>query len=256
MISKKLIKLVHSLELSKYRNREGLFIAEGPKLVGELLAAKFTPKAIFATPDWQTEFNKELNKQSSINIISDNELRSISLQRNPNQVLALFPLPEYSLPSDLGSTNLVLALDGIQDPGNMGTICRIADWFGIEDIICNKNTVDVYNPKAIQATMGAVARIRIHYCDLENFLSTARSQGIPVYGTFLDGNNIYDTQLSTNGIIVMGNEGNGISSEISTCVSHRLLIPNYPLGRITTESLNVAVATAITVAEFRRRKQK
>ena len=168
-------------------------------------------------------------------------------------MIALFPQPEYALPDDLGMHGLVLALDGIQDPGNMGTICRIADWFGIEDIICSRNTVDVYNPKAIQATMGAVARIRIHYCDLEEYLSGAISQGITVYGTFLDGNNIYNTELSTNGIVVMGNEGNGISSEISSRVSHRLLIPNFPIGRITTESLNVAVATAITVAEFRRR---
>lgn len=253
MISKKQAKLVHSLEVGKYRRRERLFVAEGPKLVGELLTAKFSPKAIFATPDWQTESNKELNKQSSINIISNNELRSISLQRTPNQVLALFPLPEYTLPSDLGRTNIVLALDGIQDPGNMGTICRIADWFGIEDIICSHETVDIFNPKSIQATMGAIARIKIHYCDLENYLSTARNLGIPVYGTFLEGNNIYDTQLSTNGIVVMGNEGNGISASISNLISNRLLIPNYPAGRITTESLNVAVATAITVAEFRRR---
>lgn len=253
MISKKQIKSVRCLEQIKYRRRKGLFVAEGPKLVGELLAAKFVPKAIYATQEWESRYRKVLEDSGRLNNISNRELCSLSLQQHPNQVIALFPQPEYALPDDLGMHGLVLALDGIQDPGNMGTICRIADWFGIEDIICSRNTVDVYNPKAIQATMGAVARIRIHYCDLEEYLSGAISQGIPVYGTFLDGNNIYNTELSINGIVVMGNEGNGISSEISSRVSHRLLIPNFPIGRITTESLNVAVATAITVSEFRRR---
>ena len=161
---------------------------------------------------------------------------------------------EHVLPDDLGTDHLVLALDGIQDPGNMGTICRIADWFGIEDIVCSNETADVYNPKAIQATMGAIARVRVHYCDLADCLANARDHGVPVYGTLLDGGNIYDSELSMNGIIVMGNEGNGISGPVRSCVTQRLLIPNYPTGRITTESLNVAIATAITVAEFRRRR--
>ena len=136
----------------------------------------------------------------------------------------------------------------------MGTICRIADWFGIEDIICSNNTVDIYNPKAIQATMGAIARIRIHYCNLPDYLVNALKQEIPVYGTFLKGENIYTTPLDSNGIIVMGNEGNGISNEIAKQINRRLFIPYYPENRHTAESLNVAIATAITCAEFRRRR--
>ena len=253
MISKKQIKSVRCLEQIKYRRREGLFVAEGPKLVGELLSEKLIPVTIYATQEWNSPYRKALEEMQKLNKINDSELYSLSLQQHPNQVLAIFPKKEYPLRNDLGMHSLVLALDGIQDPGNMGTICRIADWFGIEDIICSKNTVDVYNPKAIQATMGAIARIRIHYCDLENYLSCARNQDIPVYGTFLDGDNLYNASLATRGIVVMGNEGNGISLEVSNHISNRLLIPNYPIGRITTDSLNVAVATAITVAEFRRR---
>ncbi len=253
MISKNQIKLVKRLEQSKYRRIEGLFIAEGPKLVGELLAAKFIPKIIFATQEWTSPFYKVLIESKLINQINESELCNLSLQQHPNQVIGLFSQCERTLPNDLGKHSLVLALDGIQDPGNMGTICRIADWFGIEDIICSNNTVDVYNPKAIQATMGAIARIRIHYCNLPDYLVNALKQDIPVYGTFLKGENIYTTPLDSNGIIVMGNEGNGISSDVSRYVSKRVLIPNYPNGRITTESLNVAVATAITVSEFRRR---
>ena len=152
-----------------------------------------------------------------------------------------------------GTQELMLALDGVQDPGNLGTICRIADWFGIENIICSQDTADIFNPKAIQATMGAISRVHVHYTDLQKYLRNASDADIPVYGTFLDGDNIYEHRLSPHGIIVMGNEGKGISAGIAQNISRRLLIPNYPPERITTESLNVAVATAITCAEFRRR---
>lgn len=254
MITKKQIKLIHSLGLRKYRLREKLYVAEGPKLVGELLDAGYSPAAIFATNDWKSRHRKVFEEDGVVNVLDYSELSSASLQQHPSQVLALFPIMEHVLPDDLGTDHLVLALDGIQDPGNMGTICRIADWFGIEDIVCSNETVDVYNPKAVQATMGAIARVRVHYCDLADCLANARDHGVPVYGTLLDGGNIYDSELSVNGIIVMGNEGNGISGPVRSCVTQRLLIPNYPTGRITTESLNVAIATAITVAEFRRRR--
>jgi TrmH family RNA methyltransferase len=148
---------------------------------------------------------------------------------------------------------LILALDGVQDPGNLGTICRLADWFGIEDIICSTETADIFNPKAIQATMGAIARVRIHYTNLTEFLTEVASQDTRIYGTFLDGKNIYERELTPHGIIVMGNEGKGISPDIEALVTDKLFIPNYPSDRPTTESLNVAVATAITCAEFRRR---
>jgi TrmH family RNA methyltransferase len=147
--------------------------------------------------------------------------------------------------------SLCLALDDVQDPGNLGTIIRIADWFGIEDIFCSRGTVDVYNPKVVQATMGAIARVRVHYVDLPEFIASMGST--PVYGTFLDGKDMYGCQLSGNGLIVMGNEGNGISGEIERMVNNKLYIPNYPAERATSESLNVAVATAIVCAEFRRR---
>lgn len=253
MITKRQIRQIHNLAHRKYRLREELYVAEGPKLIDELLLAGHRPEVIFATKEWESGFRKAFEQVGILNDLSDSDLSSVSLQQHPNQVLALFPIRENVLPDDLGATDLVLALDGIQDPGNMGTICRIADWFGIQDVVCSHDTADVYNPKAIQATMGAIARIRVHYRDLEECLSDARRRNVPIYGTLLDGDDIYDSGLSPSGIIVMGNEGNGISSRIQSCVTHRLLIPNYPVGRITTDSLNVAVATAITVAEFRRR---
>ena len=147
--------------------------------------------------------------------------------------------------------SLCLALDDIQDPGNLGTIIRLADWFGIENIFCSHGTVDVYNPKVIQATMGALARVKLHYCDLVKLITSVKD--IPIFGTFLDGNNIYGEDLSKNGLIIMGNEGNGVSKEVSKLINKKLYIPNYPTSRETSESLNVAIATAIVCAEFRRR---
>ena len=153
--------------------------------------------------------------------------------------------------SDVVSQSLCLALDDIQDPGNLGTIIRVADWFGIEHIFCSQGTVDVYNPKTIQATMGALARVKLHYCDLPSFIASLGD--VPVYGTFLDGDNMYEKELTPHGLIVMGNEGNGVSAEVANLVNERLYIPNYPPQRETSESLNVAMATGIICAEFRRR---
>ena len=156
--------------------------------------------------------------------------------------MAIFEQPVYESDSKVISKSLCLALDNIQDPGNLGTIIRLADWFGIEDIFCSTGTVDVFNPKTVQATMGAIARVKVHYCDLPKLISSLK--GIPVYGTFLDGNIIYSETLSANGLIVMGNEGNGISREVEALINRRLYIPNYPQERETSESLNVAIATA------------
>ena len=147
----------------------------------------------------------------------------------------------------------MLALDDVQDPGNMGTIVRLADWFGIRDIVCSEATADCFNPKVVQATMGAITRVRVHYLPLPGLLEKALSDGIPVYGTFLDGDDIYGAELSADGILVMGNEGKGIGPDVEKCVSRRLYIPSYPGGTATSESLNVAVATAVACAEFRRR---
>ena len=160
---------------------------------------------------------------------------------------------EFSIDELLGNNELILALDAVQDPGNLGTIIRIADWFGIKNIICSQGTVDVYNTKTIQSTMGALARVRIHYVNLKEVLDICSRNDYPIYGTFLDGSSIYNAKLTNYGIIVMGNEGNGISDEIEKVISDKLLIPSYPVGELTSESLNVAVATAIVCSEFRRR---
>ena len=252
MLSKARIKLIHSLEQKKFRRQEGLFVAEGHKLVGELLLAGHAPAHVFHTQSWCMPDGVSLS--CPVDLVSDSELRTASLLQHPQQVLALFPLPLWPLPEvSAGKEKLLIALDGVQDPGNLGTICRLADWFGIEDIVCSAETADIFNPKAIQATMGAISRIRVHYTNLHDFLSQASTHSTPIYGTFLDGRNIYDRPLTPHGIIVMGNEGKGISREIESLVSDKLFIPSYPLDRPTTESLNVAMATAITCAEFRRR---
>jgi len=243
MISKNQIKFVQQLEQKKYRKREGLFVAEGTKTVDDLLE-RYCAKIIYATQDWQ-----EAHRQEAI-VLTDEELRRISFQKNPQQVLAVFPIPQYRFPNAIEST-LSLALDGIQDPGNLGTIIRIADWFGIDNIFCSEDTVDVWNPKVIQATMGSIARVNIFYTDLE-LLIDSLSVDCPVYGTFLDGTSIYSNQLSANGLIVMGNEGNGISEAVGKKINRRLLIPDFHKGK-TADSLNVAIATAITCSEFRRR---
>ena len=257
MLSKARIKLIHSLDQKKGRRKEGLFVAEGHKLVGELMLAGHKPTYLCHTEQWQadtTTLASNVTLSCPIDLITENELRSASFLQHPQQVLALFPLPTWQPPKteDL-KDKLILALDGVQDPGNLGTICRLADWFGIEDILCSHETADIFNPKAIQATMGAIARVKVHYTDLAAFVSKASLENIPIYGTFLDGKNIYERPLTPNGIIIMGNEGKGISSDIAPLVSDRLFIPNFPANRTTTESLNVAVATAITCAEFRRR---
>ena len=253
-ISKNQIKFVRQLEQKKYRRREGLFVAEGTKVVGDLLA-HYQPHSVYATEEWLAKNTSSISHHpSSAFTVTDEELRRISFLQHPQQVLALFPLPtmaaaNFSLFTDHFS--LSIALDGIQDPGNLGTIIRIADWFGIEQIICSEDTVDAWNPKVIQATMGSIARVNIIYIYLSDFIDTLPPD-YPVYGTLLDGDNIYTQPLTPHGLIVMGNEGNGISPEIRQKINRRLFIPSYRTDD-TAESLNVAIATAITCAEFRRR---
>ena len=184
--------------------------------------------------------------------MSHEELERASLLRTPQSVLAVMPIPKRILEIASIQDELVLALDGIQDPGNLGTILRVADWFGIRHVLCTEGTVDVYNPKCVQSCMGALARVEVHYCNLPEVLKRVK---VPVYGTFLNGTDIYKEEISPNGIIIMGNEGNGISKEVEGFVSSRLYVPNFPSGSLTTESLNVAVATGIVCAEFRRRNK-
>lgn len=248
MLSKNKIKYIRSLELKKNRREEQVFVAEGHKLVGDLLG-HFPCRLLVATPSWM-ERHPKVQADEIIEVTPD-ELTRASLQKTPQEVLAIFEQPSYPIQPEIAAHSLCLALDDIQDPGNLGTIIRLADWFGIEDIFCSQGTVDVYNPKTIQATMGALARVKLHYCHLPSLIASL--ENVPIYGTFLDGDNMYDKPLSSHGIIVMGNEGNGVSAEVAKLVNERLYIPNYPPQRETSESLNVAMATGIICAEFRRR---
>lgn len=252
MISKNKTKALRLLESKKHRRQAGLFVAEGPKVVGDLLAAG-PARTLVATQEW-LDAHPDAEASEVITVDAD-ELRRVSFLQHPQQVMATFPLPvDEERPEDSVSTicsTLCLALDGIQDPGNLGTIIRIADWFGIEHIYCSPDTADAYSPKVVQSTMGSIARVRIVVTDL---LALAKSlpHDVPIYGTVLDGEDIYKQALSDRGLLVMGNEGNGITPEMQSLLTHRLLIPNYPPGRPTADSLNVAIATAITCAEFRR----
>lgn len=249
MISRTRIKWIKSLEMRKYRLQEKAFVAEGPKLVGELLPYS-TPLYIAATKDWLDTNRHLLRAVKEVDEVSQTELERASLLRTPQSVLAVMPIPERRLDISSLQKKLVIALDSVQDPGNLGTILRIADWFGIHEVLCSEGTADVYNPKCVQSCMGALARVKVFYCNLPEVLGQVE---MPVFGTFLDGTDIYKEELSGEGIIVMGNEGNGISQPVAKLVNRRLYVPNYPKGSLTTESLNVAVATGIVCAEFRRR---
>ncbi|MCF0197693.1 MAG: RNA methyltransferase [Bacteroidaceae bacterium] len=250
MLSKNKIQLIKSLERRKERKKQNLFVAEGPKLVGELLTVD-APALIVCSPAWFLQNKHLLPSTTTTDIVTDDELRRASLQQHPQEVIALFH-PRYGTAdlNEAAADDLVLALDGIQDPGNLGTIVRLADWFGIRHIFCSEGTADIYNPKAVQATMGAIGRVALQYGDLAAQL---RAFAGPIFGTHLCGDDIYRAPLSHRGVIVMGNEGKGISDEISALVTQRLFIPPYPSGSDRVESLNVAIATAITCAEFRRR---
>ena len=249
MISKPKTKLIASLSQKKFRDELGLFVAEGTKLVLDLIPS-FNCILLVASKEWLIE-NPKINAHEVLEV-DETELRKISNQKNPQGVLAVFEKAKYSFTTDDLYQKLSLALDDVQDPGNLGTILRIADWFGISDVFCSEHTADAYNPKTVQATMGALARVKVHTVNLPEFFKSFEGR-LPIYGTFMDGENIYSKTLSQKGIIVMGNEGNGISAEIEKFVTERLLIPNYPIGQATSESLNVGVATALVCGEFRRK---
>lgn len=249
MISKNKIKYIRSLELKKNRNKEGKFVAEGFKVVDDLLALQ-PADLIVATQEWL--HGKHLADQTEVIEVTEEELKKVSFLQHPQQVLAVFR-QDTSGDYSINTNELSLALDGVQDPGNLGTIIRIADWFGITHIYCSQDTADVYNPKVVQATMGSIARVKVEYGNLLGLVESLPAD-VPVYGTLLDGDNIYQQQLENRGLIVMGNEGKGISPALAKKVNRRLLIPNFPEGRATADSLNVAIATAITCSEFRRTK--
>ena len=247
MISKNKIKYIRSLELKKNRNKEGKFVAEGFKVVDDLLALQ-PADLIVATQEWL--HGKHLADQTEVIEVTEEELKKVSFLQHPQQVLAVFR-QDTSGDYSINTQELSLALDGVQDPGNLGTIIRSADWFGITHIYCSQDTADVYNPKVVQATMGSIARVKVEYGNLLALVESLPAD-VPVYGTLLDGDNIYQQQLENRGLIVMGNEGKGISPALAKKVNRRLLIPNFPEGRATADSLNVAIATAITCSEFRR----
>ena len=254
MISKNKIKYIKSLELKKNRNKEGKFVAEGHKVVDDLLVLQ-PASLIVATEEWLKD--KSIDPRTEVVTVSEEELRKVSFLQHPQQVLAVFDQRDNR---DFASANvdfncLNLALDGVQDPGNLGTIIRIADWFAIENIYGSPETADVYNPKVVQATMGSIARVKVLYGDLMALFASLPAD-VPVYGTLLDGEDIYAQQLDNRGFIVMGNEGKGISPELTQRVNCRLLIPNFPPERPTADSLNVAIATAITCSEFRRQGRR
>jgi len=238
VLSKLEIKNIKSLGQKKFRDEKRLFVVEGEKLVDEALRSGWDVVAHYRVED-----------------IGEEAMARISQLTHPSPALAVVRMPDDdTLPAGTVLTpepdELILALDGVRDPGNLGTILRIADWFGIRRVLASTDTVEAYNPKVVQATMGAIFRVRVHYCDLPGQL-----KGVPVYGTFLEGDNIYETDLTRGGIIVMGSEANGISPAVAATVTQKLFIPPFPQGAHTSESLNVAVATAITCAEFRRRSR-
>ncbi len=249
MIPKNKIKLINNLSQKKFRDKTGFFIAEGTKLVLDLAQA-FCCSLLVATVDWLNEH--PYFKTNEIIEVKAEEFIKISNQKTPQGVLAVFEKPVYNWNTQELRNKLSLVLDDVQDPGNLGTIIRIADWFGIFDIFCSERSADAFNPKTVQASMGSLARVRVHVVNLAEFLQSCPSE-LSIYGTFMNGENIYSKTLTQQGIIIMGNEGNGISDEIEKLVTERLLIPSYPLGNSTAESLNVSVATALVCAEFRRR---
>ena len=240
MVSKNQIKLITSLQQKKFRSLHQLFVSEGVKVISELLQSKLELEHLYLTETLFEEVNTEKKT-----IISESDLKKISALNTPNNCLAIFKIPKEKPFLEKG---LIVALDDIRDPGNLGTILRLCDWFGISQLVCSEQTVDLYNPKVVQATMGSIARVTVNYLDLDAFIAKTI---LPVFGTFMEGKNIYGEALPKEGIIVMGNEANGINQKMEKIIKNRLTIPRF--GELQqTESLNVATATAIILSEFRR----
>lgn len=240
MVSKNQIKFITSLQQKKYRNQHGMFVVEGNKVIFEFLQCGYKPQFIYTLqPEKFIAFREIVFK------IEFQELKKISSLTNPSDSLAVFQIPDTK---PLKEQGLLVATDALRDPGNLGTIIRLCDWFGVTDLICSDDTVDVYNPKVVQATMGSLARVQLHYFDLSDFL---KKTSLPVFGAFMEGTNVYQVSLPQEGILVMGNESHGISKEIERLITQKISIPRF--GELQqTESLNVATATAILLNEFRR----
>ncbi|MGM8361481.1 TrmH family RNA methyltransferase [Flavobacterium sp. ARAG 55.4] len=240
MVSKNQIKLITSLQQKKYRISHQLFFAEGVKVIQELLDSNFELEHLYTT---QYDFEEVSGIKKSL--IHENDLKKISALATPNSCLAVFKIPQEK---EIATSGLIIALDDIRDPGNLGTILRLCDWFGVRQVVCSKETVDIYNPKVVQATMGSITRVNVAYVDLEHYIAET---DLTVFGTFMDGENIYQSNLPQQGVIIMGNEANGISEGVEELIEKRISIPRF--GDLQkTESLNVATATAIVLSEFKR----
>ncbi len=253
MLSKNKIKFIQSLNRKKNREQEAAFLVEGNKLVMEAVTSRFSVKLLVGTAEFLEENNLSATAADEVAECSQEELKKASLLKTPQQAMAIVEIPTYQLTTANLAGTFSLALDFVQDPGNLGTIIRIADWFGIKQVLCSANSVDCYNPKVIQASMGAIFRVQVHYLDLEKLANEAHESQLPVYGTFLEGENIYTSNLSPHGILVMGNEGNGISPALAGKIRHKIHIPSFARENRGSESLNVATATAICCSEFKRR---
>ena len=239
-ISKNQFKIITSLSQKKYRQKHKLFIAEGVKVVRELLNSSFELEALFCTENIFDDVS-----QDKVIGISENELKKVSYLKTPNKVLGLFKIPNEK---PIQNKGLVVVLDSINDPGNLGTIIRLCDWYGVEELICSKETVDCYNQKVVQASMGSLTRVAVRYLDLADYLIATN---LPTFIADMDGKNVYKTYLPEEGVLIMGNEANGVSEEIKQIITNKLSIPRF--GKVQkTESLNVATATAILLSEFRR----
>lgn len=252
MISKSTIKLINSLTLKKYRTKENLFLVEGDKMVKEVLDSTLKIKLLVVTNSFKDRFHIAKDAADKIIETDSKELKKASLLQHPQNSLAVCEIPENLPFPDKLPDNLCIYLDGIQDPGNMGTILRICDWYGIQHVFCSPDTVDLYNPKVIQASMGSFNRILYHECDFELLADLANKSRIPVFGALINGENIYQKQLPKQAVLVMGNEGSGIRANIEKQITHRLSIPNFSTNNAKAESLNVSVATAIICSEFKR----
>jgi TrmH family RNA methyltransferase len=252
VLSKNKIKLIRSLDLKKNRLATGLFVAEGTKLVFDLIKSEIAISEVFCT---NLIFSELISQKPvfKIELVDKEELSKISFLKTAPEIVAIFRIPKLVIDWNEVKDDLTLVLDTIQDPGNLGTIVRLADWYGIRNIICSEESADLYNPKVIQSTMGAFARVKVHYVVLPQFLDQAKELKIPIYGTFLEGEDLYKCDLTSNGLVIMGNEGNGISGETAAYISRKINIPSYPPGVVTSESLNVAIATSVVCSEFRRR---
>ncbi len=248
-MTKSEIQLVKSLGEKKTRNEMGLFVAEGDKFIRELIDS---PLRIYKVYQREESAGEVSFDGANVELISGKEMERITQLKSANSSLALVEMPRYTFDAERLRGRLTLLLDGVQNPGNLGTIIRLAEWFGVEDVICSPTSADCFNPKVVQATMGAILRVRVHYLSLPEVVRAAQEMSLPIYGADLEGESIYQSKFGNEALLVMGSEGSGLSAEVEAMVTNKVFIPPYPADAAGSESLNVAVATAIICSEFRR----